>query len=144
MSWKVVLKAEGRNPGSIEEQTPPPKPEKPEEPAKPKSKARKAVKEQYKLDLETYDRKLAAYEDELRAWEAREKQVAENTGGMIVLIQNDNGSPQEVSRVSFIRREGICKNPDVSFVDQLTREVAKAEKAVDLANGLFEGAGVNQ
>jgi hypothetical protein len=133
-AWKVVLEAKGRNPGTVEETEPPPKPE---PPPKLKSKARKAEKEQHALDSENYER-------ELEAWEKREKEIAENTGGVIVQIQNGSGVKQEVSRVSFIRREGICKNPGVGFTQQLDIEVEKAEKAVEVANRLFEGSGVNQ
>lgn len=68
----------------------------------------------------------------------------ENTGGMIIYISNGNGFKEEVSRVSWIRRSSVCKNPKNSFSKQLGIEVEKAEASVKLLNDALAGAGTNQ
>jgi hypothetical protein len=68
----------------------------------------------------------------------------ENTGGMIVYMQADNGTKEEVSRVAYIRRGSVCKNPKNSFSKQLGIEVKKAQDGIKAINDLLASAGENQ
>lgn len=75
-----------------------------------------------------------------RARAAVGRSEPENTGGMIIYV-TDGATKREVSRVAWIRRSTVCKNPGNSFEKQLKIEVDKAKAAVDQINTLFAGAG---
>lgn len=58
-----------------------------------------------------------------------------NEGGMIIQLTNSrsfDSSPQEVSRVAFVRRNS--NNPDVSYEHQVKLEVDKARASCELLN----------
>lgn len=59
----------------------------------------------------------------------------ENTGGMVIFI-TDGTTKQEVSRVAWIRREAVCKNPKNSLDKQLRLEVGRAQDAATMLNEL--------
>jgi hypothetical protein len=65
----------------------------------------------------------------------RSGETPENTGGIIVYLVNGSAK-QEVSRVAYIRRARVCKNPSRTFKAQLQIEVDKAREAASKINEL--------
>lgn len=61
---------------------------------------------------------------------------AENTGGVIVYVTNGDNK-QEVSRVAYIRRPDVCKNPNVTYQDQLDIEITRARDTCTKLNELL-------
>lgn len=67
----------------------------------------------------------------------------ENIGGIVIYVTN-GASKQEVSRVAWVRRASVCKNPKTSFEKQLDKEITKARAAVEALNNQFVSSGEMQ
>lgn len=66
----------------------------------------------------------------------------ENIGGTIVYLVSDGGAKEEVSRVAFLRRAGVCRNPGTTYKQAFREEVARAQEIADSINALNNGDGV--
>lgn len=94
--WRVVTKAEGKNPGPLPGRV-----------------------------------KQAAQAVAATVRRGGNEPGVDNVGGIIVLLTNGSAE-QEVSRVAWVRR--ASENPEVTFKDQLDREIQKANEAAATLN----------
>lgn len=67
----------------------------------------------------------------------------ENIGGIVIYVTNGS-TKTEVSRVAWVRRAAVCKNPKTSFEKQLDKELTKARTAVTMLNDQFVTSGEMQ
>jgi hypothetical protein len=112
--WRIICEVKGDPPKTDEE--PEPKPE------KPKGRLTKTAKEEY--------------EEEVTAWEERERQKAASAGGMIIhLVHVASGAKEEVSRVGFNR--SLSAAPEKTFKDVFEEELDKAKVAAKALNEQF-------